>query len=66
MADGGNKQVLLRIFVNLTHVFTPSTRDKAVTNAQAGEVSREFLDLLQSWAVHVLVLGKDGGTVPGK
>lgn len=66
MADSGNKQVLLRIFPNLTHVFTPSTRDKAVTNAQAGEVSLEFLDLLQSWAANVLVRGKDGGAVPQK
>jgi len=66
LADSGNKQVLLRIFPNLTHVFTPSTRDKAVTNAQAGEVSTEFLELLQSWAANVLVRGKDGGAVPQK
>ncbi|MDX6574147.1 MAG: hypothetical protein QOE96_100 [Blastocatellia bacterium] len=66
MADSGNKQVLLRIFPNLTHVFTPSRRDKSVTNAQAGEVSAEFLELLQSWAANVLVRGKDGGAVPEK
>ena len=66
MADSGNKQVLLRIFPNLTHVFTPSTRDKAVTNAQAGEVSPEVLELIQRWAANVLVRGKDGGTVPEK
>jgi uncharacterized protein len=66
LADSGNKQVLVRIFVNLTHVFTPSTRDKSVTSAQAREVSSEFLDLLQSWAANVLVLGRDGGSVPGK
>jgi len=66
MADSGNKQVLLRIFPNLTHVFTPSTRDQAVTNAQAGEVSLEFLKLLQNWAANVLVRGKDGGAVPEK
>jgi fermentation-respiration switch protein FrsA (DUF1100 family) len=66
LADSGNKQVLVRILVNLTHVFTPSTRDKSVTSAQAREVSSEFLDLLQSWAANVLVLGKDGGSVPGK
>ncbi|HMJ26296.1 MAG TPA: alpha/beta fold hydrolase [Pyrinomonadaceae bacterium] len=66
MADSSNKQVLVRIFVNLTHVFTPSTRDNSVTSAQAREVSPEFLDLLQSWAANVLVLGKDGGSVPEK
>jgi pimeloyl-ACP methyl ester carboxylesterase len=66
MADSGNKQVLLRIFPNLTHVFTPSTRDKAVTSAQAVEVSPEVLELLQRWAANVLVRGNDGGTVPEK
>jgi pimeloyl-ACP methyl ester carboxylesterase len=66
MADSGNKQVLLRIFPNLTHLFTPSQRDKAVTDAQAGEVSPAFLELLQSWAANVLVRGKDGGAVPEK
>ena len=66
LAESGNKQVLVRIFVNLTHVFTPSARDKSVTNAQAVEVSSEFLDLLQSWAANVLVRGKDGGSVPEK
>jgi fermentation-respiration switch protein FrsA (DUF1100 family) len=65
MADSGNKQVLVRIFPNLTHVFTPSQRDKSVTGAQSAEVSAEFLDLLQSWAANVLVRGKDGGAAPG-
>ena len=66
MADSGNKQVLLRIFPNLTHVFTPSQRDKTVTDAQAGEVSPDVLKLLQSWAANVLVRGKDGGAGPEK
>ena len=66
MADSGNKQVLVRIFPNLTHVFTPSQRDKSVTGAQSVEVSPEFLELLQSWAANVLVRGKDGGAVPVK
>jgi uncharacterized protein len=64
MADSGNKQVLLRIFPNLTHLFTPSKRDAAVTDAQAVQVSPEFLELLQSWAANVLVRGKDGGATP--
>jgi pimeloyl-ACP methyl ester carboxylesterase len=66
MADSGNKQVLVRIFPNLTHVFTPSQRDKSVTGAQAAEVSAEFLELLQSWAASVLVRGKAGGVAPEK
>ena len=63
-AAGGNKQVLLRILPNLTHIFTPSTLDKTVTDAQAREVSNDFLDLVQRWAVNILVNGKDGGAVP--
>jgi hypothetical protein len=66
MADSGNKQVLVRIFPNLTHVFTPSQRDKSVTGVQSAEVSAEFLRLLQSWAANVLVRGKDGGVAPEK
>ncbi len=66
MADSGNKHVLVRIFPNLTHLFTLSQRDKAVTDAQAREVSPAFLELLQSWAANVLVRGKDGGAVPEK
>ena len=64
LSASGNKQVLLRIFPNLTHVFTPSKLDKAVTDAQAAEVSNDFLDLLQRWATNVLVRGKDGGSIP--
>jgi pimeloyl-ACP methyl ester carboxylesterase len=64
MADSGNKQVLLRIFPNLTHLFTPSKRDPTITDAQAGQVSPEFLNLLQAWAANVLVSGKDGGAAP--
>ena len=61
MAQSGNKQVLLRIFPNLTHLFTPSRLDKSVTDAQAAVVSAEFLQTLQTWATNVLVRGKDGG-----
>jgi dienelactone hydrolase len=61
MAQSGNKQVLLRIFPNLTHLFTPSKLDKSVTDAQAAEVSSEFLETLQVWATNVLVRSKNGG-----
>jgi hypothetical protein len=64
LADSGNKQVLVRIFPNLTHLFTPSQLDKAVTEAQAGEVSGDVLETIQKWATQVLVNGKDGGTLP--
>ncbi len=61
MAQSGNKQVLLRIFPNLTHLFTPSKLDKSVTDAPVAAVSSEFLETLQTWATNVLVRGKDGG-----
>lgn len=64
LADSGNKQVLVRIFPNLTHLFTPSQLDKAVTDTQAGIVSSEVLETLQKWATNVLVNGKDGGSLP--
>jgi dipeptidyl aminopeptidase/acylaminoacyl peptidase len=64
LADSGNKQVLVRIFPNLTHLFTPSQRDKAVTDTQAGEVNGEVLETIQKWATHVMVNGKDGGSLP--
>jgi dienelactone hydrolase len=64
LAQSGNKQVLLRIFPNLTHRFTPSQLDKAVTDVQAGEVSSQFLETLQSWATNVLVRGNGGGSLP--
>ncbi len=66
LAKSGNKHVLLRIFPNLTHVFTPSQIDKTVTDAQAGQVSVEFLELVQTWASNVLARGRDGGAMPDK
>ena len=54
-AASGNNQVTLRIFPNLTHLFTPSRRDPSVTDSQAGEISPEFLQTLQSWATNTLV-----------
>jgi len=64
LADSGNKQVLVRIFPNLTHLFTPSQLDKAVTDTQAGQVSTEVLETMEKWATQVLVNGKDGGSLP--
>jgi pimeloyl-ACP methyl ester carboxylesterase len=55
LAEGGNSRVTLRIFPNLTHVFTPSQLDRGVTDAQAGEISTEFLQTLHTWATQVLV-----------
>ncbi|HEV2706864.1 MAG TPA: alpha/beta fold hydrolase [Pyrinomonadaceae bacterium] len=56
-ASAGNRQVTLRVFPNLTHIFTPSQIDKSVTDKQATEVSDEFLQTLERWAASVLVRG---------
>jgi uncharacterized protein len=45
MGEAGNKRVTLRIFRDLTHVFTPASGGE-----KAGEVSEEFLRALQEWA----------------
>ena len=45
MAAAGNRRVTLRIFRDLTHLFTPASGGE-----RAGEVSEEFLRVLQGWA----------------
>jgi uncharacterized protein len=54
LTDGGNKEVRLRILPNLTHLFTPSSLDKSVSGEAAAEISRDFLQTLQNWAVGAL------------
>lgn len=49
MGEAGNKRVTLRIFRDLTHVFTPASGAEKV-----GEVSEEFLRALQEWAAGAL------------
>lgn len=45
MGEAGNRRVTLRIFRDLTHLFTPASGGE-----RAGEVSEEFLNALQQWA----------------
>jgi len=45
MAAAGNRRVTLRVFRDLTHLFTPASGGE-----RAGEVSEEFLRALQEWA----------------
>jgi pimeloyl-ACP methyl ester carboxylesterase len=52
LADAGNKRTTLRIFPNLTHVFTPSGLD-ASARGKTGEVSAEVLQTLQTWFAEV-------------
>lgn len=49
LAKGGNKNVRLRIFPNLTHLFTPTTMDSTVTVEKATEINKDFLRALQEW-----------------
>ncbi|HVF58110.1 MAG TPA: alpha/beta fold hydrolase [Pyrinomonadaceae bacterium] len=65
LSQSGNKRVTVRIFPNLTHLFTPSTFDAAVTGDKSSEVSADFLQTLQSWATEVLrAANKEGGAKP--
>jgi uncharacterized protein len=45
LGEAGNKRVTLRIFRDLTHLFTPASGGE-----KAGEVSEDFLRALQEWA----------------
>ena len=45
MGEAGNKRVTVRIFRDLTHLFTPASGGE-----KAGMVSEEFLRALQEWA----------------
>lgn len=54
LAESGNKRVLLRIFPNLSHIFTPSPLDTGIEAAKKGEISPEFLDTIQKWARETL------------
>jgi uncharacterized protein len=45
MAAAGNRRVTLRIFRDLTHLFTPASGGE-----KAGEVNEEFLRALHEWA----------------
>jgi hypothetical protein len=54
LADAGNKQVVVRIFPNLSHSFMPSPLDKAVPPEHRTQISQEFLDTLQQWVVETL------------
>ncbi|HEX7177242.1 MAG TPA: alpha/beta fold hydrolase [Pyrinomonadaceae bacterium] len=65
LAAGGNRQVRLRIFPNLTHLFTPSALDKSVTGERSAEVSEEFLKTLATWLSGVFGAGGRGERVKG-
>lgn len=50
----GNRNVRLRLFPNLSHLFAPSRLDKTVAPDKYTEVSEEFLRTLQEWATSTL------------
>ncbi len=57
-ASAGNKQVRLRLFPNLSHLFAPSPLDKSVAAEKYTEVSEEFLQALQAWVSETLAAGR--------
>ncbi len=58
LGDAGNKRVTLRIFPNLSHLFTPSPLDGCKTGDKASEVSLDFLLMLQKWMSDTLAASK--------
>lgn len=55
LTSSGNRQVSLRIFPNLTHLFTPAAIDKSASPEKATEISPEMLQTLRAWATRVLL-----------
>jgi alpha-beta hydrolase superfamily lysophospholipase len=51
LTESGNKRVLLRIFPNLSHIFTPLPVDGG--DAKKIEISLDVLEMIQKWAVEV-------------
>ena len=60
LAESGNRRVQLRIFPNLSHVFSPSPLDSGTEAAKKGEISPELLETIGKWA------GEMFGPKPGK
>jgi alpha-beta hydrolase superfamily lysophospholipase len=60
LAESGNRRVQLRIFPNLSHVFSPSPLDAGTEAAKKSEISPELLDTIGKWA------GEMFGAKPGK
>ena len=58
LADAGNKQVLLRIFPNLTHTFTPSPLDQSVAADKKTQISPEVLETIQKWIAELIIGAK--------
>ena len=51
LANGGNKNVSLRIVPNQTHIFTPAVGDNP---QETSKISEEMLQAVQNWAVAAL------------
>lgn len=54
LSEAGNKDVLVRIFPNLGHAFTPSPLDQGIPVEQKNVVSREVLDAVEQWVTRVV------------
>ena len=58
LADAGNKQVLVRIFPNLSHLFTPSPLDRTVSTESKNQISPDVLATIQKWISDSVMRGR--------
>ena len=58
LADAGNRQVLVRIFPNLSHLFTPSPLDRSVGTEKKNQISPDVLETIQKWIAERVMRGR--------
>jgi alpha-beta hydrolase superfamily lysophospholipase len=62
LADAGNKQVSVRIFPSLSHIFTPSPLDQSLAAERKNQISPEALETIQKWIAEAVIGGKESWT----
>jgi alpha-beta hydrolase superfamily lysophospholipase len=62
LTDAGNKRVSLRIFPNLSHIFTPSPLDRSVAAEKKNQISPEVLETIQKWIAESVIGGQETRT----
>jgi alpha-beta hydrolase superfamily lysophospholipase len=62
LADVGNKQVSVRIFPSLSHIFTPSPLDQSLAAERKNQISPEALETIQKWIAEAVIGGKESRT----
>jgi len=59
LADAGNKRVLVRIFPNLSHSFTPSPLDQSLGAEKKNQISPEVPETIQKWILESVIGGRE-------